>query len=143
MKRPGFPKEGVKAPLNARPAGARALGRMPTGHMNRLEAQYAEHLERERVAGRVLWWKFEGIKLRLADGCFLTVDFAVMRPQSILAWKGEGGESGHLEMHEVKGFMEGDALVKLKVAASLYPFRFVLVKAVAKKDGGGWSVVEV
>lgn len=105
--------------------------------MNRLESQYANHLEAERAAGRVLWWKFEGIKLRLADGCFLTVDFAVMT---------NGGGTmplGNLEMHEVKGFMEGDALVKLKVAASLYPFRFVLVKAKAKKDGGGWSVTEV
>jgi len=30
-----------------------------------------------------------------------------------------------MEMHEVKGFWQDDARVKVKVAASLYPFRFV------------------
>ena len=50
------------------------------------------------------------------------------------------GRDGILEMHEVKGFWQDDARVKIKVAASIYPFRFVAVKARAKKHGGGWEV---
>ena len=46
---------------------------------------------------------------------------------------------GVLEIHEVKGFWQDDARVKIKVAASLYPFRFVAMKARAKKHGGGWE----
>lgn len=131
-------RTGVVAPENKPKPGMRALGRMPTGHMNKLEAKYAEYLEAERVARRVLWWKFEGIKLRLADNTFLTVDFAVLPAQFDLGERSPGA----LEMHEVKGFMQDDAAVKLKVAADQYPFRFVLVRARAKKDGGGWDLKE-
>jgi len=42
-------------------------------------------------------------------------------------------------MHEVKGFWQDDARVKIKVAADMYPFRFIAVKPRAKKDGGGWQ----
>lgn len=58
---------------------------------------------------------------------FYTPDFAVMTA------------NGTMEMHEVKGFWQDDARVKIKVAAESYPFRFVAVKAKSKKDGGGWS----
>ena len=108
-----------------------ALGRLKTGEMNKTEAAYAAHLEARKQQGFVKWYKFEGVKLRLADNTFLTVDFAVM------------GANGVLEMHEVKGFMTDDAAVKLKVAADMYPFRFLLVRARAKKAGGGWDVTEV
>ena len=30
----------------------------------------------------------------------------------------------------------------IKVAADLYPFRFIAIKAKAKRDGGGWDVEE-
>lgn len=98
--------------------------------MNKTEAAYAQHLEAQKVAGRVAWFKFEGLKFRLADNTFYTPDFAVM-----LA----GGE---MEAHEVKGFWQDDARAKIKIAADLYPFRFVAIKAKAKKDGGGWAVEE-
>ncbi|MBX9348746.1 DUF1064 domain-containing protein [Chromobacterium vaccinii] len=107
-----------------------ALGRLRTGAMNKTEAAYAQHLEAQKVAGRVAWFKFEGLKFRLADNTFYTPDFAVM-----LA----GGE---MEAHEVKGFWQDDARAKIKIAADLYPFRFVAIKAKAKKDGGGWAVEE-
>lgn len=55
-----------------RPQAFYAQGRLKTGQMNSGEKRYAEHLEREKHAGRVLWWKFEGIKLRLADNTFYT-----------------------------------------------------------------------
>lgn len=107
-----------------------ALGRLKTGVMNKTEAAYAATLDQRRTAGEVAWFKFEGMKLRLADNTFFTPDFAVML------------SDGSLEMHEVKGFMQDDANVKIKVAADLYPLRFVVVRVKPKKDGGGWSIQE-
>jgi len=115
-------------------AGHRAMfanGRMKTGQMNKLEGMYSAHLNERLMAGEILWFKFEGLKLRLADLTFLTVDFFVM------------DKSGQLSAHEVKGFMQDDAHVKLKVAAELYPFPFYLVKAKAKKDGGGFTITDI
>jgi hypothetical protein len=109
----------------------RALGRLPVGQMNKTETSYAQELENRRLVGEISWYKFEGLKFRLADNCFLTPDFAVML------------RDGQMEVHEVKGFMEGDAAVKLKVAASIYPFTFRLVRARAKRDGGGWEITEI
>lgn len=108
-------------------AGRFALGRLPVGTMNKTEAAYDAHLQELRHAGAVLWHKFEAVKLRLADNTFYTCDFAVL------------AADGVLEMHEVKGFWQDDARVKIKVAASVYPFRFVAVTARAKKRGGGWE----
>jgi len=107
-----------------------ALGRLKTGQMNKTEEAYAKHLQNLHHAGQVAWYKFEGVKLRLADNTFYSPDFAVM-----LA-------SGEMEMHEVKGFWQDDARAKIKIAADLYPFRFVAVKVKAKKDGGGWAIEE-
>jgi len=96
--------------------------------MNRLETQYAQHLALRRAAGEIEWFAYEAIKLRLAEKTFLTVDFFLMLG------------SGELEAHEVKGtHLEDDAAVKLKVAASIYPFRFVLVRAM----GSGWSLTDI
>ncbi len=106
--------------------GMQALGRLKTGQMNKTEEAYAKHLEQRRHAGEVAWFKFEGLKFRLADNTFYTPDFAVM-----LA-------SGVMEAHEVKGFWQDDARAKIKIAADMYPFRFIAVKVRAKKDGGGW-----
>lgn len=95
--------------------------------MNQTEKAYAAQLDLLKHAGHVLWWRFEGLKLRLADNTFYTPDFNVMQA------------SGLMECHEVKGFWTDDARVKVKVAAELYPFRFLAIKALPKKAGGGWS----
>jgi hypothetical protein len=50
--------------------------------------------------------------------------------------------SGEMEMHEVKGFWQDDARAKIKIAADLYPFRFIAVKVKPKKNGGGWETEE-
>lgn len=105
-----------------------ALGRLKVGAMNKTEAAYAVTLEQRKHAGEVIWYKFEGVKLRLADNTFYSPDFAVMLAD------------GQIEMHEVKGFWQDDAKVKIKVAADLYPFRFIAVKVKTKKSGGGWEV---
>ena len=105
-----------------------ALGRLKAGSMNKTEAAYDAHLALQQHAGQILWRKFEGLKLRLADNTFYTPDFAVM------------AADGVIECHEVKGFWQDDARAKIKVAADLYPFRFLAVRAKAKKDGGGWAM---
>jgi len=107
-----------------------ALGRLKTGVRNKTEAAYELVLKARKIAGEVAWYRFESIKLRLADNTFYTVDYPVMLAD------------GTMEMHEVKGFWEDDARVKIKVAAELYPFKFIAVKAQAKKHGGGWTVEE-
>lgn len=103
-----------------------ALGRLKAGTMNKTEALYAQNLEARKQAGEIVWYKFEGIKLRLADNTFYTPDFFIM-----LA-------NGELEVREVKGFWTDDGLVKIKVAASIYPFRFVAVKLIKK----AWEFTE-
>lgn len=107
-----------------------ALGRLKTGQMNKTESEYCQLLELRKRAGEIVWYRFEGVKLRLADNTFYTPDFAVML------------STGEMEMHEVKGFWADDARVKIKVAAEQYPFRFIAVKPKAKKAGGGWEVEE-
>lgn len=105
------------------PAGTQALGRLPSGQMNKTEAAYAMELEAQRHLGTVAWWAFEGLKYRLADNTFYTPDFAVM-----LA-------SGVLQAHEVKGHWEEDARAKIKIAAALFPIQFIAIKKVK----GGWE----
>jgi len=104
-----------------------ALGRMKTGVMNKTEAAYADHLEFRRRAGEVAQVWFEGVTLKLAERCRYTPDFLVMLTD------------GRIEAHEVKGHWQDDARVKIKVAAEKFPFRFVAVRAVAKREGGGWA----
>lgn len=105
-----------------------ALGRLKVGQLNKTEEAYQLHLKARQMAGEVAWFRFEGIKLRLADKTFYTPDFAVM-----LA-------NGQIELHEVKGFWTEDARVKTKVAADQYPFRIIAVTAKTKKSGGGWAI---
>lgn len=105
-----------------------ALGRLKTGVMNKTEAAYDAHLAGLQHTGQIQWRKFEGLKLRLADNTFYTPDFAVM------------AADGVIECHEVKGFWLDDAKAKIKVAADMYPFRFIAVRVKAKKHGGGWEV---
>lgn len=109
-----------------RQPAAFALGRLKTGVMNKTEAAYDAHLGLRKHAGEIAWYKFEGIKLRLADNTFYSPDFAVMLADGIM------------EMHEVKGHWQDDARAKIKIAADLYPFRFIALK----KAGKGWQTEE-
>jgi hypothetical protein len=120
----------------------RALGRLKSGEMNKTESAYAKHLEERRLVGEVAWWRFEAIKLRIADGCFYSGDFAVMLADR------------QMEIHEVKGktrktssqgakydaaYAQDDSLVKIKAAAEMYPFVFRLMYP---RTGGGWNEKE-
>lgn len=95
-----------------------------SGEMNKTEALYAAHLERLKQLSIIADFRFECVKLRLADKTFYTPDFMVIKPD------------GTLEMHEVKGYWEDDARVKIKVAAGEFPFVFVAVKRNARTSDG-------
>ncbi len=106
----------------------RAHGRLRVPEMNRTERDYAALLAVRRAAGEVAWFAFEPLKLRLADNTFYTPDFIVM-----LA-------NGLLEVHEVKGYWQDDARVKIKVAAKTFPFKFI--GATWDKKLQGWKYEE-
>jgi hypothetical protein len=95
-------------------------GRARPGEMNKLEAEYAARLKNLAHTGEIAWWAFEPIKLKLARLTTYTPDFLVMRAD------------GLLECHETKGFWQDDARAKIKIAAELFPFRFI---AITKKRG--------
>lgn len=111
--------------------GWQALGRLKTGELNKTEQAYQAHLELLKRAGEIVWYKFEGIKLRLADNTFYSPDFAVMTKDC------------EIQIHEVKGakgVFTDDAKVKVKVAAEMYPFKFIVVYPKPKK--AGWEIEE-
>lgn len=92
--------------------------------MNKLEAKYAAELATQKLAGEILRFEFEPIKLRLADRTWYSPDFLVVT------------DAGIIELHEVKGHWEDDARVKFKVAAELHPwFQFVGVTHPNKATG--------
>ncbi|MFA7254136.1 MAG: DUF1064 domain-containing protein [Patescibacteria group bacterium] len=88
------------------------------GKKNGLEQAYARRLEQLRAAGEVLWWRFEGLSLRLADGAHYKPDFAVQLAD------------GTIELHETKGHWREAARVRIKVAAEQFPFRLLAVQLV-------------
>ena len=68
------------------------------------------------MAGEILHWEFEPIKLKLAKLTFYTPDFLVVTKDQ-------------MEFHEVKGFWEDDARVKVKCAAEKFWWaQFVAIK---------------
>lgn len=98
-----------------------AVAAEPKSRMNGLETRYGQKLDELIERGGVAAWRFEAINLRLADATFYRPDFLVIL------------KSGHIEFHETKGYWREDARVKIKVAASLYPwFTFV---AIQEKNG--------
>lgn len=107
-----------------------ALGRLKTGQMNKTESEYYQYLKTLERANEILWFKFEGLKFKLANNTTYTPDFVVMN------------KDGLIELHEVKGYWMDDARVKIKVAADMYPFKFMAIKKRTKKQGGGWEIEE-
>ncbi len=101
-----------------------AKGRIRVEGMNKTETRYCNHLEGLKRIGQVLWYRFEGVKLRLAKNTTYSPDFFVML------------SDGSLECHEVKGHWEDDARVKIKVAAEMFPFRFIAAQPAAT----GWKI---
>jgi hypothetical protein len=111
--------------------------RRKPGERNKLEAEYEAYLETLFKAGEIEGYEFEGIKLRLADKTWWTADFVVL------------DKEGFIELHDTKGtttkkrangskdkapWIEGDAAVKMKVVAEIWPFKVFAVYKVS----GSW-----
>ena len=101
-----------------------ARGSVPPDGMNGLERDWAQVLEARRVAGEVLWWRFQPWALNLGGGAKFRPDFgALLAPD------------GEITCFEVKGFWREAARVRIKIAASIHPFNFV---AVTRDSSGAW-----
>src|SRR5690349_11599094 len=70
----------------------------------------------------------QNVTLKLAHDCRYTPDFIVVDMQ------------GHVQAREVKGFMRDDALVKLRVAARLFPW---IEFQIVRKTKNGWDHLTV
>jgi len=95
--------------------------------MNKTETAYADHLHMRRLTGEIQWFAFEAVKFRLATKCFYTPDFLVMLPDN------------SLQIHEVKGWMQDDAAVKLRMFVELYPMFPLKIVRWKKKQ---WEIEE-
>jgi len=88
-------------------------GRRPTVKnelgQNKTEARYDGHLAELKAQGRISDYGFEAFNWRLAGRTWLRIDFAVWLPD------------GKLIAIDVKGFMEEDAAVKVKILAEIRP----------------------
>lgn len=74
----------------------------------------------------------QAITLKLGNGVRYTPDFVTVEEMSFPP----------ICAYEVKGFMRDDAAVKLKVAASAYPWiKFFL--ACRNKQSGGWNITPI
>lgn len=96
---------------------------------NRGERAYGLELSMQRNDGKVAWFAFQPVTLKLANDCRYTADYLVQYPD------------GSLELVDVKGrkgagyWCEEDAKIKIRVAADKFPmFKFVI--AWPLKDGG-------
>jgi len=96
------------------------------GVMNGTETKYAGLLEMRKRAGEITDYIFESVTLKIAQDCRYTPDFMVVNKDL------------EIEFHEVKGFWQDDAKVKIKVAAAKFPFRFVAIKL----EKGQWKEEE-
>jgi len=106
------------APVASKPS-RHGRARHTPGRMNKLEEDYAWHLDLQKLAGDIVDWKFESLKFRLADRTWYTPDFFVSIPFT------EYTIDPADEIHEVKGHWEDDARVKFKVVAEQFPmFKF-------------------
>ncbi len=112
MRQPGEPLE---VPTKKKPRRAK--------EPNQTEREYEAILKRQ-FPGAVIRW--EALTLRLADRCTYSPDYIVFLP------------NGSIECHEVKGgFIFPKALVKPRMAAEAFPWRFVLAQ---KRKGGEWEI---
>lgn len=119
-------------PLSQRPIKPNPRGRHEPGKMNKTEQFFAADLDLCKKAGEIRDWKFEAIRLTLADRCTYTPDFCVEMANGDLVmvevkrvWKGKRGPH-----------WEDDARAKIKFAAKEFRewFQFYGVHW----DGGKW-----
>lgn len=90
----------------------------------KLEADYAVLLEGKKRLGEIRDFAYEALTLRLGHDCRYTPDFMVMAADDVI------------ECHECKGHRWAKNMVKLRVAADRFPFRFYL----CERSAGAWAI---
>ena len=121
--------------MQKRGTKGKSRGTHTAGTMNKTESAYAAILDIRKVAGEIARYEFEAVTFKLAEGCRFTPDFMVVFPMKFPS------NSREFEFIDVKGGgpVEDDALVKIKMAAKLFPeFGWAQEKKQKKRDGGGW-----
>lgn len=103
-------------------------------YQNKTEAAYGTLLTHRKMAGEILDFEYEPIKLIIARGIPGKRAELTYKPDFLVVFK------DRFEFHEVKGHMRPQALVRLKAAAEKFHwFKFVIVR-----DGGGqWEYEEL
>jgi len=113
-----------------RPKG-KARGEHTPGSMNRTEAEFAATvLEPRKLVGEIINYEFEAVTLKLAPDCRLTPDFMIEYPDK------------SLEFIDVKGAgpVQEDSVIKMRLAARLFPrWCFAMERKRKKCDGGGFE----
>lgn len=112
--------------------------RRAPGERNKTEAAYESHLDVLHRAGEIDGFKFEGIKLKLADNTHFTPDFIVYAADGVVELHDTKGTTKKLRaggFKEAVPWIEEDAKLKLKLAAELFPFRVFAVF----KTPDGWQ----
>ena len=90
---------------------------------NKTERAYGVVLEDRKRAGEVWDYLFDAVNFRLGEKCFYKPDYLVYL------------EDGSIEVHEVKGFMEDDARVKVRAFVEKFHIPLVIVR----RRKGAWD----
>lgn len=92
-------------------------------NQNKTEAAYDERLRLRQLAGEIVAYRFELLKIILVHNVAGQRNEMTYRPDFLVIKK------DCFEIHEVKGFWREDARAKIKMAAELLPwFKFVAVQ---------------
>lgn len=98
-----------------------------TAYANKEEAEYAQILDLEHKTGHNKGWWYACVNLKIGES---NVEFG-KKKRTNSAWTKHDfmvhANDGILEIHEYKGQRRQAGMQRLKTAAMLYPFRFVLV----------------
>lgn len=98
-------------------------------YKSKLERKHAANLGLRKAAGEILDWKYEPIRIRLADNTFYTIDFLLLMADETI------------EAHEVKGWHPNirDSRTRWKMAAEVLPwFRWRFITQ--PRGGGRWEI---
>ena len=115
-----------KSKLQESLAISKAVTILPTtdeAKLNKTERAYHEHLKRLNYP----WIGVQNLTFKLADDTRFTPDFTVV-------------EANEMRCIDVKGFQREDALIKIKVAARMFPW---VTFAIVKKEKDGWNTLVV
>lgn len=118
---------------------ARGIPVRQPGKMNRTEEAFSEWAEHHKLAGLLLGWWFEAVTFKLAEDLRYTPDFMLLEGD-LTATFVETKASFINKKGVLQSTARDDSTVKLKMASSLFPFRF---KLAVRRPDKTWDVKEI